>query len=211
MGRYGQIEPLAPTHQIDAFDCGSEAQSTWLRRHGLQARRSDTCKVYVVCRRDERAAAGCYALTAGSVSHEAAPPRMLKGIGRYPVPVILLTRLGVDLAEQGHGLGSALVQDALRQAVAISDRVGVRALLIRCESPTAADFYRGIDAGFEQSPTDPLHLLLLMADLRAAVALAAGLPPGRSGWPGFVATALPKETGPCPRVPSSGPIEPDWR
>ena len=176
MGRYGPIEPLAPTHQTDAFDCGSEAQSTWLRRHALQAHRSDTCKVYVVCRQGESAVAGYYALAAGSVGHEAASPHMLKGVGRYPVPVILLTRLGVDLAEQGRGLGSALVQDAFRQAVAISDRAGVRALLIHCESPHASDFYRRIDPGFEQSPTDPLHLLLLMADLRAAVALAASLP-----------------------------------
>ena len=179
MGRYGQIEPLAPTHQTDAFDCGSEAQTTWLRLHALQAHRSDTCKVYVVCRRSQSAVVGYYALAAGSVTHEAAPPRVLKGAGRYPVPVILLTRLGVDLAEQGRGLGSALVQDALRQAVAVSDRVGVRALLIHCESPHAAAFYGRIDPGFEQSPTDSLHLLLLMADLRAAVTVAAGLPSGR--------------------------------
>jgi GNAT superfamily N-acetyltransferase len=179
VGRYGQIEPLASTHQTDAFDCGSETQSTWLRRHGLQAHRSDTCKVYVVCRRDDPAVVGYYALAAGSVSHETAPPPPLKGVGRYPVPVILLTRLAVDLGEQGRGLGSALAQDAFRQAVAVSDRVGVRALLIHCESARASDFYRRIDAGFEQSPTDPLHLLLLMADLRAAVALAAGLPPDR--------------------------------
>lgn len=179
MGRYGQIEPLAPTHQTDAFDCGSEAQTTWLRRHALQAHRSDTCKVYVVCRRSQSAVVGYYALAAESVTHEAAPPRVLKGAGRYPVPVILLTRLGVDLAERGRGLGSALVQDALRQAVAVSDRVGVRALLIHCESPHAAAFYRRIDPGFEQSPTDSLHLLLLMADLRAAVTVAAGLPSGR--------------------------------
>jgi predicted N-acetyltransferase YhbS len=122
---------------------------------------------------------GYYALAAGSVAHEEAPARLLKGVGRYPVPVILLTRLGVDLAKQGPGLGSALVQDAFRQAVAVSDRVGARALLIHCESPQTSDFYRRIDPGFEQSPTDPLHLLLLRADLRAAVALAAGLPSGR--------------------------------
>ena len=179
MGRYGPIEPLARTHQTDAFDCGSEAQSTWLRRHALQAHRSDTCKVYVVCLRGEMAVVGYYALAAGSVGHEAAPPGMLKGIGRYPVPVILLTRLGVDLPERGRGLGSALVQDAFRQVVAISVRIGVRALLIHCESPHASDFYRHIDPGFEQSPTDPLHLLLLMADLRAAVSVAAGEPSGR--------------------------------
>jgi GNAT superfamily N-acetyltransferase len=179
VGRYGPVELLTPAHETDAFDCGSEAQSTWVRRHALQAHRSDTCRVYVVCRRGESAVVGYYALAAGSVSHETAPSRMLKGVGRYPVPVILLTRLGVDRAEQGRGLGSALVQDALRQAVAVSDRVGVRALLIHCEGPRASDFYRRIDSEFEQSPTDPLQLLLLRADLREAVSLAGGFPSDR--------------------------------
>jgi GNAT superfamily N-acetyltransferase len=86
--------------------------------------------------------------------------------------VVLLTRLGVDVGEQGKGLGSALVRDALLQTAAIADRVGVRALLIHAETPEAADFYRGIDSGFEPSPTNPLHLLLLMKDLRAAIRAA---------------------------------------
>lgn len=56
-----------------------------------------------------------------------APERVTKGAGKYPVPVIILTRLGVDLSEQGRGLGRALVVDALRRVDAAADIVGVRA------------------------------------------------------------------------------------
>lgn len=80
----------------------------------------------------------------------------------------------VDIGEQGRGLGSALVRDALLQTAAIADRVGVRALLIHAETPEAAELYRGIDPGFEPSPTDPLHLVLLMKDLRAAIRCQSG-------------------------------------
>jgi GNAT superfamily N-acetyltransferase len=171
--RYGGVEPLARDHEVAAFDCGSDSQNTWLRRHGLQAHQSDTARVYVVCLQDTRTAVGYYALAAGSISHEDAPPRVAKGIGRYPVPVVILTRLGVDVGEQGRGLGSALVRDALFQAAAIAERVGVRALLIHAETPEAAAFYQRLDIGFEESPTDQLHLVLLMKDLRAGIREAA--------------------------------------
>ncbi len=169
MTRYGRVEALAPHHDVSTFDCGSDAQTTWLRRHGLQAHRSDTVKVYVVCHREMSTVVGYYALASGSVAHEAAPVRVVKGAGRYPIPVVILTRLGVALSEQGRGLGSALVRDALLQVLSIADRVGVRALLIHAETDEAAAFYRHIDPGFVSSPTDPLHLIVLMKDLRATL------------------------------------------
>jgi len=171
--RYGRVEPLAGGDDVAAFDCGSEALTTWLRRHALQAHQSDTAKVYVVCRNDSRTVVGYYALAAGSVRREEAPPRLVKGVGRHPIPVVILTRLGVDVSEQGRGLGSALVRDALFQTASIAERLGVRALLIHAETPEAAAFYRRIDPGFEASPTDPLHLILLMKDLRGAIEEAA--------------------------------------
>lgn len=169
MSRYGPVEPLSGEHETAAFDCGSEARTAWLRRHAVQASQSDTSRVYVVCRAETRRVVGYYALAAGSVGHESAAPRITKGLGRYPIPVILLARLGVDVEEQGRGLGSALVRDALLQTASIADRVGVRALLIHAETAEAADFYRRISPGFEPSPTDPLHLILLMKDLRTAL------------------------------------------
>lgn len=169
MNRYGRVQSLTAEHDRSAFGCGSEAQTAWLRSHALQAQASDTSKVYVVCRVGSPVVVGYYALSAGSISHDSVAPRVKKGIGRYPVPVVILTRLGVDLTEQGRGLGSALVRDALLQTAAISRRVGVRALLIHAETADAAAFYQRIDPGFEPSPTDELHLILLTQDLRRAI------------------------------------------
>ncbi len=169
MSRYGRIEPLARDHHLDGFDCGSEAQTTWLRRHALQAHQSDTAKVYVVCRGGSRDVVGYYALAAGSVLHEDVPDRVKRGAGRYPIPVVILTRLGVDEREQRQGLGSALVKDAFLQTASIAEKIAVRALVIHAETAEAVQFYRRIDPGFDVSPTDPLHVLLLLKDLRLAI------------------------------------------
>lgn len=172
MTSFSPIELLGRDHDVTSFDCGSEAQSDWLRRHAYNAQQAGSARVYVVCLPETHTVVGYYALAAGSVTHEAAPPRMLKGLGQHPVPVVILTRLGTDRSSQGRGLGTALVQDAFMQTAATAERVGVRALLIHCETPAARDFYLGIDPGFEQSPTDALHVVLLMKDLRAALGAA---------------------------------------
>ena len=123
-----------------------------------------TAVVYVVAPEGEDRVVGYYALAAASVAQADAPSSLLKSAGRSPIPVILLARLGVDLGAQGRGLGAALVKDAMLRAHQAAETVGARALLIHAESATARDFYAHL-AEFEPSPTDPLHLVLLMADI----------------------------------------------
>jgi GNAT superfamily N-acetyltransferase len=172
VSRYAPIELLGPDHERSAFDCGSEPQTAWLRVHALTAQQADTARVYVACPVGTRRVVGYYALAAGAVRPESAPARLTQGAGRYPIPVVILTRLGVDAGEQGRGLGAALVRDALLQSVWISERIGVRALLVHAEDDTAAAFCQHLAPAFERSPTDALHLILLMKDLRRAVAVA---------------------------------------
>jgi GNAT superfamily N-acetyltransferase len=166
--RYRPVEPLTARHLVDEFDCGSPAETIWIREHALQAHRSGTSRVYVVCRAADDRVVGYHALAAGSVEPDRAPERVKKGAGRYPIPVIILTRLGTDLTEQGHGLGRALLADALRRVASAADQIGVRALLIHCEDESARSFYLH-HAEFESSPTDPLHLLLPIKDLKRAL------------------------------------------
>lgn len=173
MSAFLRPDKLRSDHDIKDFDCGSEAQTTWLVRHALEAQRSDSARVYVVCRRGSVKVVGYYALAAGSVAHDSVSPRVASGLGRYPIPVVLLTRLGVDVTEQGRGLGFSLVQDALLQTAAVAERIAVRALLIHAETPVAAGFYRRISPAFEESPADPLQLILLIKDLRSALREAA--------------------------------------
>jgi GNAT superfamily N-acetyltransferase len=163
--KFSPVESLTRAHELDTFDCGSLAQTDWLRRHASQAHASGTSRVYVVRELSTNRVVGYYALAAGSVAPADAPRRLLRGAGGYDQPVILLTRLGVDLGAQRFGLGRALVVDALRRVKATADQIGVRALLIHCESDAARAFYEKL-ARFDESPTDPLHLLLMIKDLR---------------------------------------------
>jgi GNAT superfamily N-acetyltransferase len=157
--------PLAPEHATSEFDCGSPSLTDWLREVAPMAQRAGTNRVYVACYRGEAAVAGYYALAAASIEQAEASPRALQGAGRSPIPAILLARLGVDGRAQGQGLGRALVRDALLRVAQAADVVGVRAVLIHAESSRARDFYLSL-AEFEPSPTDPLHLILLLKDLR---------------------------------------------
>lgn len=166
--RYSDVEELTDAHELDRFDCGSDAQTERLRAHALQAHRSGTSRVYVVRRLEDDRVVGFHALATGSVRPANAPDRVTRGTGRYDVPVIVLTRLGVDLSEQRRGLGRALVVHALRQVVTAAEIVGVRALLIHTEDERAASFYAQLEE-FEKSPTDPLHLYLLLKDIRRAL------------------------------------------
>jgi GNAT superfamily N-acetyltransferase len=110
---------------------------------------------------------GFYSLAVGSVDPAAAAPRVIKGVPRYPVPVMILARLAVDLTHQRVGLGRALLKDALGRTAQAADIAGIRALLVHAKDERARNWYLSFD--FEPSPSDPLHLFLLMKDLRAAL------------------------------------------
>ena len=92
--------------------------------------------------------------------------RLRKGAGRYPQPVALLARLGVHLEHERNGLGAALLRDVIQRAAAISDDIGCRGLLVHSESEDARSFSRHFVPEFKTSPTDELHLVLLLKDIR---------------------------------------------
>ena len=70
------------------------------------------------------------------------------------------------MAHEGHGLGAALLQDVLARLLELSDDIGCRGLLVHAESDEARDFFLHLVPEFEPSPTDDLHLVLLMKDVR---------------------------------------------
>jgi GNAT superfamily N-acetyltransferase len=113
---------------------------------------------------DGQRVVGYYALALGQVHPEDATERLLKGQpAARPVPVLVLARLAVDREHQRHGLGRSLLQDALLRCDMVAESVGVRAVVAHAHDDAAA-FYDLF--GFEESPTDPLHRILLMKDLR---------------------------------------------
>jgi len=155
-------EPLEPRHDASSFDCGAPALNDYLIDRALTDARAGKSQTQVACRGDSVVA--YYSLAAGSVEANAATERAATGQGRQPIPVIVLARLAVDLSEQGHGLGEQMLVQALARSADAASLIGVRAVLVHAKDATARGFYERY--GFEPSPTHPLHLLLLMKDIR---------------------------------------------
>jgi GNAT superfamily N-acetyltransferase len=133
------------------------------RRAQPAAHASDSARVFVTTLEDGEIVVGYYALTAAQIAPEDATARALKGQPQArPVPAVLLARLAVDREHQGAGLGRSLHQDVLLRCVEAADAIGARILLVRAKHDAAKAWY--MQYGFEDSPTDPLHLLMLMKD-----------------------------------------------
>lgn len=164
--RGGSVEPLRSNHEIAAFDCGSEPLNRFLKRHAMANQASGGARTYVTCA-EARRVVGYYGLCAGAVEHAQAPSRTAKGLAKHPIPVLLLARLAVDRAHQGKGLGKALLKDALVRTTQAADIAGIRALLVHAKDEAARAWYAQFD--FEPSPTDPLHMFLILKDIRAGL------------------------------------------
>ena len=166
MSRYSLPELLAARHQLAGFRCRSEEQTAWLVEMAKQAHGTGTTRVFVVTAIDQPAVVATYAWCMASVGIAELPERLRRGAGRYPQPVALLARLGVDERHEGQGLGAALLLDVITRVASLSDAIGCRGLLVHAESEQARSFYEQLIPEFERSPTDSLHLLLLLKDIR---------------------------------------------
>lgn len=164
--RYRSPVLLEPEHGLDGFECRSEEQTEWLRRHARHSSGTGTTRVLAVTPAGSAEVVAYYAWCMASVALADAPARMRKGAGRYPQPVALLARLGVDVGHEGRGLGAGLLQDVIARTLELGSEIGCRGLLVHAETPEARSFYEHLVPEFEASPTDPLHLFLLMKDIR---------------------------------------------
>lgn len=156
-------EPLNAQHRLEGFDCGKPALNEWLLRHARQAQGSGSAKTFVVSEDGVRVA-GYFSLTVGQVDTLDAPERIRKGMGQYPLPVVILARLAVSVADQGRGVGLGLLQDAIRRTMLIAEQAGFRAILTHPIDAEAAKFHARF--GFIVSPLREQQLLLLLKGAR---------------------------------------------
>lgn len=160
------IEKLRSDHETETFYCGKSELNNFLKRFAFSNQRANLSQTYVLSRNNQVIA--YYSLTVGNVEHKSAPRRIVEGAGQYPVPVMILARLAVSQEEQGKGFGAALLKDALKRTANAADIAGIRAFLVHAKDERSKQFYEQFD--FLPSPTDPLHLFLLMKDIRRCLA-----------------------------------------
>jgi GNAT superfamily N-acetyltransferase len=159
------IEKLRRDHPVDVFDCGEEALNQWLRKYALQNQGAGAAQSYVGL--VGGVMVGYYSLAVGQIEYSDAPERLRKGLAQHPVPVMLLARLAVDKNWQKKGVGRALLRDAVLRTVQAAEIAGIRAIAVHAKDDAARRYYEQFD--FAAAPSDPLHLLVLLKDIRKIV------------------------------------------
>ena len=157
-----KIETLQRVHAVDAFDCGNKDLNRFLQQYALLNQNNGTSKTYVGLA--DQTVIGYYSLAVGSVEYEKAPERVNKGLAHHAIPIMLLARLAVDSHWQSKGVGAALLKDAMLRTLHAADIAGIRAFVVHAKDDAAKGFYKHFD--FLPSPSDPLHLFLLLKDVR---------------------------------------------
>lgn len=164
MTGYSIPRPISEVDDAATFDSGEPTLDDYLRKRALANHVGGASRCFVSCR--EGRIVGYYALSTGAVSHADCTGKFRRNMPD-PIPVILLSRLAIDRKHQGCGLRENLLRDAITRSVQVAQDIGVRAIVMHALHDQARSFYTRYQ--FEPSPTDPLHLMLLIKDAKAIV------------------------------------------
>jgi len=156
---------LTADHDLRSFDCGNDEMNRWLVDHAQASQKADLARTYLLL--TNGAVLGYVSLTTGSIRREAAPKRYARGLPRHPISTILIARLAIDKHHQGQRLGSRLLAEALRLAVAASDAAAARLVVVDAIDEQTARFYRRW--GFIDAPDNPNRLFRKMSDIRPSL------------------------------------------
>lgn len=157
--------PITADQCLANFDSGEWSLNEWLKKRAFKNHASGASRCFVLC--GGTTVIGYYSLSAGAISHAAAPKAMRRNMPD-PLPVLLLGRLAVDRRYHNRGIGQALLRDAMLRAVNVAGDAGVFALLVHAISDQARQFY--LSRGFVESPLQPMTLLMTIETIRSILA-----------------------------------------
>lgn len=157
--------PITDKLELSNFDSGERSLNEWLKRRAFKNHAIGASRCFVLCAGAK--VIGYYSLSAGAISHEAAPKAMRRNMPD-PLPVLLLGRLAVDKRYHNQGIGQALLRDAMLRGVNVSGDAGVFALLVHALSDQAKQFY--LSRGFVESPLQPMTLIMTLETVRSILA-----------------------------------------
>lgn len=157
-------QPLSDEHRCSDFDSCEPSLDDWLKRRAARNQANGSSRTYVVC--EDEAVIGYYCLAAGAIGHAEALSAMKRN-RPDPIPVLVLGRLAIHKDHHQKGIGTALLNDAIRRTLQAADIAGVTALLVHALSEQARRFY--LSRGFIESPIKPMTLCLMLATVAQAL------------------------------------------
>ena len=161
------LEPLDKTrHDQRGFSCGARPPDDYLRQQAAKHQAQGVSITYVlVSDTAPQRILGFFTLAAGQVERTELREREQKKLPPYPVPVVRLARLGVDIHEQGKQYGTLLLSLAVEKTAAAGEYAGIYALVVDAKDERAKRFYQ--HHGFYELQSDGMTLFLPLAEAAA--------------------------------------------
>jgi GNAT superfamily N-acetyltransferase len=163
-------EPIAKSHQRQAFDCGDAEMNQFLQRYARQSHEQNAAKTF--CAIDDAVPGrilGFYSITPSAVEHSEVPPAMTRGMARHEVSGFKLARIATDLSVAGQGLGGQLLAAAALRCLRVANEAGGVLLIIDAKNERVANWYASY--GAERLENHPLTLVMPLetfaADLKS--------------------------------------------
>lgn len=155
---------------VKQFDCGKSSINTYLRRYAAKNMTLNLNRTFVLPSPDTQGStkqriAAYYTLAHQTVARADIPVHYR--LPRYPVPVILLAQLAVDLNFHGQGLGAKTLVHALRRAFRIStspNGIPSAGVVLDVLDQDALEFYGHFDF-FAPMLDKPMKLFVPMKSL----------------------------------------------
>ena len=160
------ITVLGRQHDRQDFDCGAPALNTFLQRFARQQADKNFNRSYVAIAQGELRIRGYYAISTASIDFQNLSPALR--LPRYPVPVVRIGRLAVDVREQGNGVGTALLRHAMHLAARTAEKIGLYAVVVDAKNEAAVAFYAKY--GFQRFADQELSMFLATDVIRGAMA-----------------------------------------
>ena len=131
----------ASRHHRKDFTSGNARLDEYLKKHMTQGVKKNIVKAYVAVS-DSMDVIGYYTLSASFVRWDDLQAEDAKKLPKYPVPAVLLARMGTDEKARAQRLrvGSRLLIHALKQALKASESIGVQCVIVDAK-PEAVGFY----------------------------------------------------------------------
>jgi GNAT superfamily N-acetyltransferase len=167
-------EPIAKTHDRNAFDCGDAALNDFLRRYARQSHEQGGAKTFLAIDNSHPTKIlGFYSIAPASLGYERVPEDMRRGLARHDVPGYRLARIATHVDLQGQGLGGQLLGAAARRCILAAAEVGGVILIIDAKNDRAANWYA--DYGATPLQDAPRTLVMSLATFASALRAAGQL------------------------------------
>ena len=121
------------------FSCGDQDLDGFFHRYANQHQQRRVSATYVAT--EEERIVGFMTVVAATMSRTELG--VLRGFPPFPLPILLLARMGVATAVQGKGLGKQLLRHALSLACEMADSVGCVGMVVDAKL-RAVGFYQNL-------------------------------------------------------------------